>query len=138
MDKFRERFRKFMIGRYGMDQLGRFLTGAVLALCVVRIFLPFFLLRRITGILIWAGVIIFYLRFFSRDIGKRYKENEVYLRYQFYVTEKWRKWRFQFEERRKYHIFRCPGCGQKVRIPRGRGRVSIHCPKCGRDFIKKS
>ena len=36
------------------------------------------------------------------------------------------------------HLYRCPSCGQKVRVPRGKGRISIHCPKCQRDFIKRT
>ena len=34
----------------------------------------------------------------------------------------------------EYHHFLCPGCGQKLRVPRGRGRVLVHCPRCGREF----
>jgi uncharacterized paraquat-inducible protein A len=42
------------------------------------------------------------------------------------------------EEGRIYKIFRCPHCKQKVRVPRGRGKISIHCPKCNTEFIRKS
>ena len=37
-----------------------------------------------------------------------------------------------------YSYFRCPQCGQQLRVPRGRGKISITCPKCGHQFIKKS
>ena len=75
---------------------------------------------------------------FSRNISKRYQENQAFLRMSFRVREPLKKWQFRFRESRQYHIYKCPSCGQKIRIPRGRGRVSIHCPKCGTDFIKKS
>ena len=75
---------------------------------------------------------------FSKNVGKRYQENQVFLRMRFYVTEYWRKVKFSFTQGRKYRIFKCPNCGQKIRIPRGHGKVSIHCPKCKTDFIKKT
>ena len=41
-------------------------------------------------------------------------------------------------KRKEYHYYRCPQCGQQLRVPRGRGKISITCPKCGHQFIKKS
>ncbi|MFR8349109.1 MAG: hypothetical protein ACLVAV_07340 [Clostridium sp.] len=67
------------------------------------------------------------------------EENEAFLRRQFYVSEWWKKWKFRYQESRKHHIYhRCPNCKQKVRVPREEDGSSIHCPKCGTDFIKKS
>ena len=43
-----------------------------------------------------------------------------------------------FGERRKYHIYRCPNCKQEVRVQGDVGRIQIHCPKCGNNFIKTS
>ena len=56
----------------------------------------------------------------------------------FYVEESMIKFRFQLQQGRKYKIFRCPGCGQKIRIPRGHGKIQIHCRVCGNDFMGKS
>ena len=134
MNKIREKLQRFMIGRYGMDQLGQFIMYTVLVL----IFLNVVVRSSFLYILELAGFFLLYFRMFSKNVGKRYQENQVYLRLRFYVTEYFRKIKFRFTEGRKYRIFKCPDCGQKVRIPRGHGKVSVHCPKCGTDFIKKS
>ena len=44
------------------------------------------------------------------------------------------------EESQEYDVtvFKCPNCGQKIRIPRGHGKVSVHCRKCGHDFIGRT
>lgn len=134
MGKFREKLRQFMIGRYGMDQMNQYLMYAVLAVILINIFAR----SRILEILEVAGLVYLYFRMLSKNVGRRYQENQAFLRHTFKVTDRISKWKFRMQEGRKFHIYKCPDCGQKVRVPRGRGKISIHCPKCGTDFIKKS
>ena len=138
LNRLREKFQRFMIGRYGMDQLGQFMVSAVLVVIVVNLFVRAALPSMILNMRELAGHFAVYFRMFSKNVGQRYQENQAYLRKRFYVTEYWKKVKFYFAEGRRYRIFKCPGCSQKIRIPRGHGKVSIHCPKCGKDFIKKT
>ena len=127
LTRWREKFRRFMVGRYGSDELNRFLVWIFIAILFVRIF-------------IHSG---FYYRMFSKNTSQRFKENQRYLNLRFRVTE-WAKgvrsgkWKEDLEEVKKYKIFKCPNCGQKIRIPRGHGKVSVHCRKCGHDFIGRT
>ncbi len=134
MDQFRKKFQQFMVGRYGADSLSRFIMGAILVCITLNLFLRWdiLLLVEIAG-LIWS-----YYRMFSKNYSAREKENRIYLRMKLKVSDFFNKWKFRIRQSKEYHIYKCPGCGQKIRIPRGKGRVSIHCPKCGTDFIKKS
>ncbi|WP_024838068.1 MULTISPECIES: hypothetical protein [Clostridia] len=134
MSQFRERFSRFMIGRYGADKLSRFLIGFTFALIVAGIFIRSYWVDIAALFLMMLS----YFRMFSRNIGKRFEENQKFERISFRVTEFFKKWRFKFQQMRQYHIYKCPSCGQKIRIPRGKGKVSVHCPKCSTDFIKKS
>ena len=118
LNRLRMQFQRFMIGRYGMDQFGRFLSSLLLALIIFNFLIPAALPSRILWALEWIVLIILYARMFSKNINKRYQENEAFLRRQFYVSEWWKKWKFRFQESRKYHIYRCPNCKQKVRVPR--------------------
>lgn len=138
MNKFKEKFRQFMIGRYGMDALGQFMMWAVIGVILVNLLIHARIPSMCLDTLELAGLICLYFRMFSRNIGKRYEENQAFLRVRFHVTEYFKRLKFRFSQNREYHIFKCPKCGQKIRIPRGHGKVSIHCPKCGEDFIKKS
>ena len=134
MNRLKEKLRTFMIGRYGADQLGRDFSWLVLALCLAKLIVHRGFGAMVLDTFILAGLAVLYFRICSREIGKRSMENQAYLRYRFRAEEWFKRMKFRFQEGRRYHIYKCPGCGQKVRIPRGHGKVSIHCPKCGRDF----
>ena len=93
LNRLRMQFQRFMIGRYGMDQFGRFLSSLLLALIIFNFLIPAALPSRILWALEWIVLIILYARMFSKNINKRYQENEAFLRRQFYVSEWWKKWK---------------------------------------------
>lgn len=130
----RERLARFMAGRYGMDGLGRASLIVALIFIVLNMFFPDTPLSLIALIfLIYA-----YFRMFSRNISKRYQENQWFAQ-KFGGISRWFSKQKNYSEIRKdYKIFVCPSCAQKVKVPKGKGKISIHCPKCGTDFIKKS
>lgn len=134
MNNLRDQFRRFMVGRYGMDELNRFLTAMTLVFIVLHLFIR-------NGVFFWLEVlciVLVYMRMFSRNTGRRFGENQKFLHYEFYAREYMRNIKFRLKEARRYKIFRCPGCGQRIRIPRGHGKIEIHCRSCGRDFMGKS
>lgn len=134
LNEMRERFRRFMIGRYGTDELNRFLMYLILAMIV----LSWFIRSNIWFVLELFCLIFSYYRSFSRNINRRFQENQKYLGLHFRVTEWFKRLKFRLKEGRKYKIFKCPHCGQKIRIPRGHGKISIHCRRCGTDFMGRS
>ena len=130
----REKFRQFMIGRYGTDGLNQFLSIASLVLLLIAI------VSRI-NLFTWLGVALLvfcYYRTFSRNISKRTEENYKFYTLKDRVNGKLRGLKEQWANRKIYHYYRCPQCRQKLRVPRGRGRIQISCPRCGTQFIKKS
>lgn len=156
----RNRFQDFMYGRYGNDQLNQFLSLVSLILIVVNLFIkiPFLFLAAVI-LLVWM-----YIRMFSRNTSRRYAENERFLdftsrfrrgggsgRYNGYgqnayygqsnaydrrQTADFR--RAQREQKKVYKFFLCPHCDQKVRVPKGKGKIEITCPKCRTSFIKRT
>ena len=130
----RERFQRFMSGRYGVDELSRFLLGVTAILCILGIFLRSSILNG----LVCLAIILIYFRMFSRNFSKRNQENERYMTYQNKVTGFFKKQKNLFEQRKIYHIYTCPSCKQKIRIPKGKGKIQVTCPKCHTQFIKKS
>ena len=125
-------FRNFMIGRYGSDDLGRFLMGILLILIVAS----FIFWNPILQGVIWVLFLYIYFRMLSRNYAKRAAENDWYLR----KTEKVRRFirirQRRFADRKTYKHFTCPGCGQDIRVPKGKGHVRISCPKCHNTFEK--
>ncbi len=128
---------RFMAGRYGSDHFNRFLAIASLVFLIFGIFLP-----GIFGILFYAvgfGMLIYsYIRMFSRDHARRAAENRWYWAKRSAVTAWANTLRTRFALRKTYRYFRCPHCRQQLRVPRGRGNISITCPKCKTSFIKRS
>lgn len=130
----REKIARFMAGRYGMDSLGRFTMSLALIFIVLGMFIP----NRLINILSWICIFLSYYRMMSRDVYKRSTENQQFLN----RTSKLRRWFYTqkntFAQRKTHHIYKCPSCKQKIRIPRGKGKIEIRCPKCSTTFIKKS
>ena len=122
-----------MSGRYGFDQLNGILCILSLILVVLGAWLSGFLYWVGLALLLWC-----YFRIFSRNIQKRYAENMKYLSLQNQAKDWLARQKLRFDQRKVYRYFKCPHCKQSIRVPRGRGRISITCPKCGTSFIKKS
>ena len=126
-----------MSGRYGGDAFSNFLSLAALVVVVLGLFVPG-LFGMLLGWLGWAALIYSYYRIFSRNIPRRAAENRWFLTQRYAVQQRFASARTRFAQRKVYRYFRCPRCRQQLRVPRGRGRISITCPKCGTSFIKKS
>lgn len=134
----KEKLIRFMQGRYGVDQFSRFL----LILGLIAVFVSSVFMDNIVGIAFymsgWALLIYCYFRIFSRNVQKRYAENQVFLMRTYKVRVFFQKQINIWQQRRTHHIYTCPSCRQKIRIPRGKGRIEVRCPKCGTTFIKNS
>ena len=130
----KERMQRFMAGRYGNDQLNQFIFIVAIISMVLEIITRQSLFYTLTLVLL----ILAYVRVFSRNINKRYEENMKFLQKKDAILNKFRKQKYYAAQRRNYHIYTCPQCKQKIRIPKRKGKISITCPKCRTSFIKKS
>lgn len=130
----KERMQRFLAGRYGNDQLNQFIFIVAIISMVLEIITRQSLFYTLTLVLL----ILAYVRVFSRNINKRYEENMKFLQKKDAILNKFRKQKYYAAQRRNFHIYTCPQCKQKIRIPKGKGKISITCPKCRTSFIKKS
>ena len=128
----KERMQRFMAGRYGNDQLNQFIFIVAIISMVLEIITRQSLFYTLTLVLL----ILAYVRVFSRNINKRYEENMKFLQKKDAILNKFRKQKYYAAQRRNFHIYTCPQCKQKIRIPKGKGKISITCPKCRNSFIK--
>ena len=117
---------RFMEGRYGTDKLNTTILGVGVVACLISLFVKrpvanLILISISYGLMIWA---IF--RSLSRNTYKRYQENRRYLMLLERLKDK------------EHRYFDCPRCRQPVRVPKGKGKIAITCPKCREKFIKKT
>ena len=117
-----------------MDQLSRLIMYITFALLIITLFIH----SSILYIVALAGIIYTYYRAFSRNISRRYSENEAYLKFKYKIIGKFNNFKFRMKDRKTHVIFKCPNCSQKIRVPRGKGNISIKCPKCRIEFTKKT
>ena len=129
-----QKLREFMYGRNGFDQLSLALFISGFVFNIIFNFTRFPLFYFVS--LVLDGIAIF--RILSKDIGKRRTENAKFMSFWYKIKNKWVGLKADFEEQKTYKHFKCPACGQKIRIPRGRGKIEICCPKCSNRFIKKA
>jgi uncharacterized C2H2 Zn-finger protein len=128
------RLERFMYGRYGQDDLTRFLSVFVLILYFVAIFTKWTILNSLAMVLLFFCI----FRMFSRNTEKRRQENLVYLHIKGEIIGFFNKIKIRISQRKTHRFYKCPSCKQQLRVPKGKGRISISCPKCGTSFEKKA
>ena len=136
--RFRQWLGRFMAGRYGADQLNRFLCVATLVLLVVSLFTGGTALGSLVCILALACLVWEIWRTFSRRIDRRRAENARYLRLTRGLRGRIGDALSRFRQRKDYRFFRCPSCRAVLRVPRGKGKLNITCRQCGERFIRKT
>lgn len=123
-----------MYGRYGFDDLSKIF----LLLTIVCIVISMFVNNALFYLLGIALLIYTYYRAFSRQTAKRQMENQKFLNLRYQAKVRQNKRKVRREQKKIYRFYKCPSCKQTVRVPKGRGKICITCPKCKMEFIKKS
>lgn len=127
MDKIKAFLYNFMRGRYGTDELGK----VTLLVSVI-----FYIIYAMSGwgilySLAFVGTVFALYRSLSKDINKRYMENQRFMKLLNLNKMK-------FDQRKEFKIFRCKGCGRNIRVPRGKGKIEVTCPACGDKTIHRT
>ena len=123
---FANSIQRMMMGRYGHDRLNVALLVVGLIMTVVSMFVRIRLVVLVTTLLSYVFLILALIRCFSRNTYKRYNENRRFL----LLVDRLKD--------RSNRYYSCPKCRQTVRVPRGKGKIAITCPKCREKFIKKT
>ena len=124
---------RLMYGRYGVDQLSVFLFALYLVFCLLSVVFhnSFFSLLSMAPIL-WAV-----FRMFSRNIVRRRGENARFMTVAGPAI-RWVKLRRTIHRDKDHLYFKCPNCGQQLRAPRGKGKITVNCRNCGVSFEEKT
>ena len=129
----RNAIQRFMYGRYGTDQLNLFLMVLYLLLYLAYLFTK-------AAPLYWVGAVLLawsLFRLLSRNIDGRRAENAIFMQAAnpFFG---WLRLRRTIRRDKEHIYFKCPNCGQQLRVPRGKGRITVTCRSCGASFQEKS
>ena len=124
--KLRAGFRRFMQGRYGGDKLNMALIWAAFGIFLINLLIPWETVKLVLIILSYLLIAWSLFRSLSRNTYKRYQENRKYLQLLERIKD------------REHRYYDCPRCRQPVRVPRGKGKIAITCPKCREKFIRKT
>lgn len=129
----RNALQRFMYGRYGTDQLHIFLIVAYLVLLVLSMLPGLGLLEIVSlALLVWS-----LFRMLSRNYTARRAENAKFLKLAGPVI-RWYRLRRTIRQDKEHRYFKCPNCGQQLRVPRGKGTIRVTCRGCGASFQEKS
>lgn len=128
----RNAIQRFMYGRYGNDQLNVLLLVLYLALYLI------FSLTRFVP-LYWLSLLVIVLglyRMLSRNFARRRAENAKFMHFVGPVI-RWVRLRRTIHRDKEHVYFKCPSCGQQLRVPRGKGKITVTCRSCGAMFQEK-
>ena len=122
--------RRFMYGRYGGDVLNIVLIISAFVISIIHF--PFSFVVSI------ALIVIAFYRMFSRNIYKRQMENAAFLGAVFKIKNFFTGFKKRIQDRKYYKYYKCNSCGTKMRVPKGKGKIRITCPNCGKQWKVKA
>lgn len=140
LSMFREDMRYVMSRRCGLDELNNFIMLIGFIFVVIALFTHKWIFVLIGGVL----VALCYIRVFSTKLDKRRAENDFYMRY---MGKSVRfvdyiklivKMKIRSIRDKEYVYFVCSSCKQVIRVPKGKNKVSVRCPKCSATFVKRT
>jgi hypothetical protein len=129
----RNAIQRFMYGRYGNDQFGFFLLGLSVVLSLLASLFDLGLLNLLAEV----AIIYALFRMFSRNTYKRREENAKFLR-KVNPFLKWFRLQQTMRKDKAHRYFKCPNCSQYLRVPRGKGKITVTCRSCKASFQEKS
>lgn len=125
---------RFMQGRYGADEISYVLLAVSVVLMLISNIDKLWFIYFIA--LIPLGLSI--LRALSRNITARISEREKFLKFAEPIKAFLKLQKNRIRDRKTHRYFKCKNCKATLRLPKGKGKISITCPKCGNKFIKKT
>ena len=131
---------RFMYGRNGMDQMNVMLLRGYLALFVVQLVCSLAKLHvptLICEILMWPLMFLILFRMFSKNLYKRREENSKFMQRIWRVKNRRTGARERHADK-EHKYFTCKNCKTICRVPVGKGKIIITCPKCGAQIHAKT
>ena len=129
----RNAIQRFFYGRYGNDQLNKALVGAYFVLFLLSILTRIGLLELIGT----AALVVAMFRMLSRNIYKRRDENARFLK-KTAPLARWLRLQQTIRKDKEHRYFKCPSCSQYLRVPRGKGKITVPCRSWGACFQENS
>lgn len=135
LENIKNKFYRFMIGRYGPDQFSNFLIGLLFLVTMIHIIRPSRFLYLLSVIIL----IYNFFRIFSKNIVARSREKEIYLDLKSKIFKRPAQWKKAWKQRKTHRFYTCPYCKARIRIkkPSPGTKIKIACPKCKKTFEKR-
>ena len=124
---------RLFIGRNGIDQL------TILALGLAGVFALLVAFTNFAGFaFVYLAAILYAVwRSASKHIGKRRAENQRFLKLGRSVAGGMRLRGRIIKEWPTHRYLKCPQCKARLRLPKGKGKVTVLCTKCKHSFARK-
>ena len=130
MNDFKYKLANFFQGRYGVDELYKFLLIVFIIIWILNM-----IFRNPFLYLLWILVcVVMIYRLISKDVYKRQKENIKYLEIRDKLKGKIKLQKRKWKDRKTYIYRKCPNCKAEIRLPKKKGKHVCTCPNCKKDF----
>ena len=126
-NKLKWQLQRFMIGRNGRDELEQACFYLSFVIYILGTILSSLQIEFLAG----SGFLYCIFRILSKNVYRRQEENRRFL-------QKLEFWKLRISMRKTHKIYRCKGCGRKIRVPRGKGKIEITCPLCRNKIIRRT